>query len=94
MVVNAVTRRGMLKLLPSPPFIPHIVVEGETKSAAVKLTPRFYILFFDAAALDITTLMDEPVPVPDVEMELVALHLRPGQSLEEAVKIYEVSGPS
>jgi hypothetical protein len=92
---RAITRRGILKLLPAlsaAPFIPHIIKDGEVKSAAVKVTPRFYILFFDERALNVEALANEPIPLPDVEMELIPLKLFGGRTIEDAVRLYEVSG--
>jgi hypothetical protein len=96
MVVKAITRRGLLKILPAlaaSPLISHVVEDGQLKSAAVKITPKFYILFFDVEAIDLDGLAQVCIPVPDVEMELIPVRLRYGQKLDDAVKIYQVSGP-
>ena len=92
--MSSPTRRALLKLLPALPFFPQLVVNGQTVSAGVQVAPRFLVMFFDAAVVDVEELVQLASPVPELTIEYVPLRLRHGQKLEDAVKIFEVSGPS
>lgn len=94
MVVRQITRRGLLQLLPALPLLPNLDVRGNQQGVVAKVTPRYYMIFVDTEAFNLDTVLEMTIPVPDVEMEFFALRLKYGQTIDDAVKIYEASGLS
>lgn len=96
MIVKQITRRGLLKLLPAVsalPLAPNLDANGKQQGVIAKITPRYFMVFVDVNAFDLNHVLETTIPVPDVEMEFFAVRLALGQTVEDILKVYEISGP-
>jgi hypothetical protein len=80
-------RRGFFKLAPVA-LAPQMITNGKLVAAAVATAPMRYILFVDPQAVNIDALVDSSDP--GVEVIVVPVKLREDQTMDEAVRLYEV----
>lgn len=85
-----INRREALKSLA---FIPILGKSGSSASA-VQLGTKHFLLFFDNQACDVSDLINLETPEglqgPEVVIYYVPLKLRFEQTIEDAVRLYEV----
>lgn len=83
-------RRELLKLFSLAPVVSSITgtaVEGK------KIESGHYMLFYNAAAIDIGALLDN-VRLPDgVTMDFISCKLFNGEVIDDVVRIYRVENP-
>jgi hypothetical protein len=86
-------RRAFIWKLGAVPLAACVTFDGKVASAAAKFESGHYILFADAQTINIDNLAESTgVPgLPDnCFIEIVALKLRPGQTIDDAVRLYKV----
>jgi hypothetical protein len=88
-----IKRRELLQSLAGIAAVPlakTLSVNGFTKAAVAAIPPGHYMLFADPANVDLDTFAQmDPLP-QGITMDLIAVHLRTGQSIGEVVKIYKI----
>lgn len=88
-------RRDLLKSLLPVAFLPQLTINGKkTASEAAAIPPGHYLMFVDAMVCDIYELLGGPNVLPEgTTIHIIPLKLRPGQTIDDAVRIYELDNP-
>ena len=79
----------LIKALVPAALIPTLTINEKTAAAAVRIPPGHYMLFVAPDAVDIEALTDSPCPF-GVEMDIVAVHLRSGENIQDKIALYKV----
>jgi len=82
-------RRELLKRLGAVAAVP-LIHFGSTDAVAAEVLPhKQYLIFFDSHVLDIESVVASVKP--NCEAWLVDCHLKQGQTIDDAVRIYQVA---
>ena len=86
------TRRVLLQSLSALPLAPLLTINGLTKSGMAAIAPGKYMMFADPNAVNFDR-FDWPSPFTEplnFEMEVIPVHLRNGQTIEDVIRIYRL----
>lgn len=90
--MDKMNRRELITSIVPAVLIPTLTINGMTKAAATRVAPGYYMLFVDPSAVDIEALAATQLPEAgkDVVMDIFAVHVRPGQQIQDAVALYKL----
>jgi hypothetical protein len=81
-------RREMLKALGIVPFVR--LPYKETEIPAVQVATRKYWLFVDPNCIDVEAMCSQPIPWPNIDVEIFVVRPRSGMKVEDVLAIYEL----
>jgi hypothetical protein len=84
-----VQRRELLKSFVALPFVQALSLAGKPAVEAAAISPGHYIAFVDCQAINFYELAKIELP-SGVTMDFIALKLRQGQKIDDAVTLYQV----
>jgi hypothetical protein len=87
-------RRELLKALAALPMVNVIGGGQKAEGTAAQIPPGNYLVFVDAATVDVSSLVNTPIPFENVQMQVMPLRLKDGQSMSDAVQIYRLDPES
>lgn len=82
-------RRDLLKSLVPVALVPTLTVEGKAASEATLMHPGTYLMFIDEMVVNLDDLAGSVLPV-GITVHIFGLKLRPGQNIDDAVRLYEL----
>lgn len=89
-----IDRRNLLKSLLPVAFMPQLTISGKAVSEAVALQSRHYLLFVDAAMVDVDALICGPCDLPEgTVINIVRVKLPGHKNIDDAVRMYELDNP-
>lgn len=85
-------RRYFLARLGAVPLAAQLVIDGKAASVNAKLESGHYLLFVDPQAVNIEDVAGAASPMlpPDCFIEIISVKLKPGQTMDDAVRLYQV----
>lgn len=87
-------RRDLLKSMLPVALTPTLTINGKPAAAASAVHAGRYVLFADAQVVDGETLADQRSNLADdIVIEIVLLKLHHGQTIDDAVRLYELADP-
>lgn len=83
-------RRELLKRLGAAVAIVPLVKFGSTDAVQAEVLPhKQYLIFFDPIVIDANAVVS--TVQPNCEAWLIAVHVKSGQTIDDAVRIYQVA---